>query len=532
MKPLLLRGGHLYSAQSPFATSALIAEGRFVWLGDDTAAMAYAEDAQIVDLQGALVAPAFVDAHVHLTATGLNLTGVDVSDVADADELLRRLGDQVRRHPDRIVLGHGWDETTWSNGRVPSRAELDAVAGDTPLYLTRVDVHSALVNTSLVRSCGGIEHAVGFDPEGPLTQEAHDRVRMRALSQVSAEHREAAQRAALHRAAAAGIASVHEMGGPVISDADDLRGALALGREPDLPEVVGFWGELGAHVYAQELGAYAAAGDLSVDGAIGSRTACLREVYADDGVTTGAEYIDVDEATHHLASATQMGLPAGFHVIGDRAADIVVEALERVERTLGAEAIRRAGHRLEHVEMLDARHRGVLARLGVVASMQPAFDAAWGGLDRMYAQRLGPQRAAPMNDFAAAAADGVVLAFGSDAPVTPLDPWGGVAAAVHHRTPGQGISARAAFAAHTRGGRRAAGQQATEPGVIAVDAPATYTVWAPGPLTIQRPDGRVAAWSTDPRSGTPPLPDLDAGRPECWRTVRAGVTIYDSGALP
>ena len=67
--------------------------------------------------------------------------------------------------------------------------------------------------------------------------------------------------------------------------------------------------------------------------------------------------------------------------------------------------------------------------------------------------------------------------------------------------------------------------------VLAVGAPATYAIWEPGPLAVQAPDGRIAAWSTDPRSGTPPLPDLTSGTPRCWRTVRAGVTIFDSGDL-
>lgn len=532
MRPLLLRGGHVYSAQAPFATAALIAEGRFVWFGDDTAAMAYADDARIVDLDGALVTPAFVDAHVHLTATGLALTGLDLTGARGAIDVLDQVAEHVRRHPGRAVLGHGWDETTWTDAHIPSRAELDRASGGLPVYLTRVDVHSALASSALRESCADLALEPGFDTDGPLSRDAHHRVRLVALAGISTEHRDAAQVAALRRAAAVGIASVHEMAGPSISSADDLVAALALGRQAEQPEVIGYWGELDAHDEAQRLGAHGAAGDLSVDGAIGSRTACLRQPYADDADTSGATYITTEEATEHLATATRRGLTAGFHVIGDGAADIVVHALEAVEREQGAEAVRRAGHRLEHVEMLDDHHRTVLSRLGVVASMQPAFDDFWGGPDRMYVRRLGSERAAGMNDFAGAAASGVVLALGSDAPVTPLDPWGAVAAAMNHRTPGQGISARAAFAAHTRGGRRAAGQQAHQPGILAVDAPATYAVWAPGPLAVQRPDDRVAAWSTDPRSGTPPLPDLTAGTPECWRTVRDGHTVFDAGALP
>ena len=139
----------------------------------------------------------------------------------------------------------------------------------------------------------------------------------------------------------------------------------------------------------------------------------------------------------------------------------------------------------------------------------------------MYAERLGSDRAALLNPYAALAAAGVPLALGSDAPVTPLDPWGTLRAAVDHRTPGSGLSARAAFAAHTRGGWRAAGSR--DDGELVRGAPATFAVWdLPGELVVQTPDARVSAWSTDPRSGVAGLPDLDDADPICRATVVRG----------
>ena len=143
--------------------------------------------------------------------------------------------------------------------------------------------------------------------------------------------------------------------------------------------------------------------------------------------------------------------------------------------------------------------------------MQPLFDAAWGGPDGLYAARLGADRAAAMNPFATMAAAGVSLAFGSDAPVTPADPWAAVQAAAHHRTPGSGLSPRAAFTAHTRGGHRAAGRTDRGIGTISVGAPAHLAILAAGPLVRPAADPSVARWSTDPRSRVPLLPDLDAG---------------------
>jgi predicted amidohydrolase YtcJ len=144
----------------------------------------------------------------------------------------------------------------------------------------------------------------------------------------------------------------------------------------------------------------------------------------------------------------------------------------------------------------------------------------------MYAKRLGPRRAAGLNPFARMATSGLSLAFGSDAPVTPLAPWAAVRAAVHSHEPGAHWTPRGAFAAHTRGGWRAAGEEFG--GVLAAGLPATLAVWDAGELVVEAPDGRVAAWSTDPRSGIPGLPSVepDAPTPTCLRTVVRGRTVY------
>ncbi|MGH3855264.1 MAG: amidohydrolase family protein, partial [Pseudonocardiaceae bacterium] len=142
-----------------------------------------------------------------------------------------------------------------------------------------------------------------------------------------------------------------------------------------------------------------------------------------------------------------------------------------------ASALRQCRHRLEHLEMVDPNQARLLAAWGVVASVQPAFDAAWGGAEGMYARRLGVSRAAALNPFALLEKAGVVLAFGSDAPVTPLDPWGTVRAAVAHRSPGSEIGVMEALAAHTYGGYRAAAVTDPLAGTLAPGAPASYAIW-------------------------------------------------------
>ncbi|MEZ5116721.1 MAG: amidohydrolase family protein [Candidatus Nanopelagicales bacterium] len=527
----LFRGGHVYSPADPFATAMLVDGDRVAWIGEDGAVDAHRDAVDVVvDLDGALVTPAFVDAHVHATSTGLALTGLDLtgaSSLAQALDLLERHARAARGHH---VLGHGWDETRWPEGRPPTRQELDRASYGSVVYLTRIDVHSAVASSALLAALPEIRGLDGYDDSGLLTRAAHHAARAEALATVSPAQREAAQRAALDRAVALGIGSVHEMAGPDISGEDDLRALLALAAEGGGPDVVGYWGELHGVERALALGARGAAGDLFADGALGSHTACLRSPYADDD-TWGAAYLDVADVREHVAACTRAGLQAGFHVIGDAAADTVVAGLSAAAEEVGADAVRARGHRLEHVELLADDHLRVLADLGVYASVQPVFDALWGGPDGMYVQRLGADRAATMNRFADMAAAGVALVLGSDAPVTPLGPWEAVRAAAFHHTPTQRLSVRAAFAAHTRGGWRAAG--VPDGGVLVPGAAATYAVWRAGDLVVQAPDARVAAWSTDPRSGTPGLPDLTPGvpAPACARTVVRGRQAYDDGSL-
>jgi predicted amidohydrolase YtcJ len=138
-----------------------------------------------------------------------------------------------------------------------------------------------------------------------------------------------------------------------------------------------------------------------------------------------------------------------------------------------------------------------------------------------------------MNPLASLNRAGVALAFGSDTPVTPFDPWGAVRAAAWHHNEAERLTVRAGFNAHTRGGWRAARRD--EGGVIATGAPASVAVWdVPGDLLVQTPDARVAAWSTDPRAGVPHLPDLhpDLDLPTCVMTLVAGeVAFEEPGAL-
>ncbi|WP_406150810.1 amidohydrolase [Streptomyces sp. NBC_01012] len=530
-RTVLLRGGDVHSPADPFATAMVVERGHVAWVGSEGAADAFASGVdEVIDLEGALVTPAFTDSHVHTTSTGLALTGLDLSGARTLTEalgLVRAFAND--RAETGVILGHGWDAARWPEQRPPSRAELDEAAGGRAVYLPRVDVHSAVVTTALLDLVPDVTALAGYHPDAPLTGDAHHAVRAAAHSAVTPAQRARAQRAALAHAASLGIGTVHECAGPEISDEEDFTGLLALAAEQPGPRVFGYWAEQvqdekGAR-RIRELGAIGAAGDLFVDGSLGSHTALLHEPYA-DAPHTGTGRLDAAGIAAHVTACTEAGLQAGFHAIGDAAVSAVVAGVRAAAETLGLARIRAARHRVEHAEMLTPETVAAFAELGLTASVQPAFDAAWGGPDGMYARRLGPDRAATLNPYAALLRAGVPLAFGSDSPVTPLDPWGTVRAAAHHRTPGHRVSVRAGFTAHTRGGWRAVGRD--DGGVLVPGAPADYAVWRTGDLLVQAPDDRVARWSTDPRSGTPGLPDLTPGAelPVCLRTVVLGHTVY------
>lgn len=540
MTTQLLLGGIVYSSPAtPDATALAITDGTVVWVGTDDIGRALHPDAEVIDLEGRFVSPAFVDSHVHLTDTGLALGGLDLSRATSRSDCLRELAAYVAAHPDEdVVWGMGWDASAWIDAEpgedhAPTTADLDAVAGPRPVYLARIDEHSAAASSALRERVEGLSEADGYDDEAPLVAQAHHSVRAAARALITPAGRRRAQLRALDHAAAHGVVAVHENGGPEISGIDDFRSLADLDHSVHVRR---YWGQCvatadEARAVLDETGADAIGGDLFVDGALGSHTALLAEPYTDEPHSHGVAYLSYDQVYAHLRATTEAGIQAGFHVIGDAAAAVVAQAMAAVAEELGAPALAKCGHRLEHAEMVTPQQAELFARCGVIASMQPLFDAAWGGPGQLYEQRLG-ERGATLNNFAGLAKAGVALAFSSDAPVCPVDPWATVRAAAHHHQPTSAISARAAFAAATRGGWRAAGVNDGVTGMLVPGAPAHYAVWEIEDLVVAASHANVQRWSTDPRSRVPALPDVAPGArlPQCVRTAVAGRVIYDRDA--
>jgi predicted amidohydrolase YtcJ len=500
----LLRGGRIYTPTFPAATSMLVVGDRIAAIGAADTAAAHADHADdIVELDGRLVTPGFVDAHVHLAATGFALASVDLGGAASLAVALERLRAYASEHQGPVLFAHGWDESTWPDHRHPTRHELDQIVGDVPAYVARVDSHSAVISSALLALQPDLVGRDGWSDDGRVERDAHHAARDVTHRLWTETDRTNAIRRALTHAASKGVVSVHELNAPHIAPFDDFRLISEVARHGPNVEVVPYWGQLfsGADLVA---GVRGYAGDLCMDGAIGSRTAAMNGSYSDFD-TSGHLYLDRIQVRDHVVACTQRGKQAGFHVIGDRAMQEVVAGLRAAADIVGVDVFVAARHRLEHVEMPDDDAIATMAELGIVASVQPAFDATWGAAGQLYEQRLGRDRAAPMNPYGRMHRAGVTLAFGSDSPITPIDPWAAVVAAAHHHEPAERLDTDAGIAAHTRGGRRACRDDAG--GTLVEGAAATYAVWdQQGPLDDLGPDSAL---------------------PRCFQTVVSGHVIYD-----
>lgn len=378
----------------PADARAVVWDGdRIVWVGADPDAGPPAQ--HTLHLPGAWATPGFVDAHVHATATRLKLAGIDLSSAGGAGDVVRLVGQFATSHQDDPVLGSGWDDHAWSVSALPSAEALSAAAPGRRVLLDRVDGHSCLVDAETLRAVAGDDHDTDRDPDGRATgwlrEAAAGRARAHVWSRLSATRLHRARDAAAAHAAAAGVTSLHEMGNPALGTLDD---AVAWARGDWPVEVLVWWADIDPAVALAR--GLRPGGDLFLDGAIGSRTAAIAAGYRDGPALGGLMHSD-DEVAEFFVRCTRAMVGGGVHAIGDDAIEQAVQGIERAAGEVGAAAVAACRHRIEHVELPRVDHPRRMAALGVVASMQPAFDDEWGGPDRLYARRFGPQVAAATN---------------------------------------------------------------------------------------------------------------------------------------
>lgn len=162
----LLVDGRIYSPSAPDATAMAVTDGIVVWIGEDRPGRALHPDAEVIELDGAFVTPGFVDTHVHVTALGLQLTGLDLGGARSKAECLDLVRRFAQTHDGAVIWGHGWDDSRWADA-APTTAELDAAALGRSVYLTRIDAHSALCSTALRAAVPDLASAAASPPTAP-----------------------------------------------------------------------------------------------------------------------------------------------------------------------------------------------------------------------------------------------------------------------------------------------------------------------------------------------------------------------------
>lgn len=394
------------------------------------------EDAMVLD---GFVLPGLIDAHVHLTTTGLYGAGLDFRSCRNVTELLEEIAGFLSRKADEWVIGGNFDPGRNEEGRMPTRAELDKLTGATRLLVSRADGHSCTLNSAGLEAVGLVPGTEGIEldsdgrPTGVLAQDANYEARRRFFTALPDQVVIEGQKRGCQIALSRGVTAVHEMaGGSFMGDKDFDLLILNSRSYPILVKPYLATTDM-ARVLNADLDCIG--GDFFLDGSIGSRTAAMSDTYL-DGPGRGFLYHSHEEIVDFFAQASRAGIQAGVHAIGDAAIEQAIAAIEEVFVKLGPEGAagaRRLRHRIEHFECVSPEQIDRARRLGLVASVQPMFDGYWGGPGGMYAARLG-DRAATMNPFSQIIRSGLAIAGGSDSTVTPLDPFLGMKAAIAHNS--------------------------------------------------------------------------------------------------
>ena len=408
----------------------------------------------VLDAEGAWTIPGLRDHHVHALQAALFLDRTSVAQAAGAAEALRTAVGAAPEADGRRVLV-GMRHAFWHDA--PSLARLDDATGQTPTYLVNGDLHSVWMN-----SAAFVREGFTPDPSGLVREQAAFDV-CNALHDVDAAAADGALERMAVRAAARGIVAISDLEMGWQTDAWRRRAHAGW----DLLRVAsGIYPQHLARAIAQGLetgDALDGAGLVTVgavkvvsDGSLGTRTAATGAPYRGGG--RGAMNLGRDEIVETITRAAGAGLASTVHAIGDVA----------VTAALDAFALADVPGRIEHAQLVAASDVPRFARLGVEASVQPqhALD------DRDLTDSLWADQQATPYPLRALGDAGANLLFGSDAPVSTLDPWVQIAAAVARTDDGraawrpeQAVDARTALAASTAGG--SAHPHVIEPGTIA-----------------------------------------------------------------
>jgi hypothetical protein len=457
-------------AKRPWADALAAANDRIVAVGSSAEVRKLSgAETHIIDAQGMMVLPGFIDSHIHFLEGGFGLSSVQLRDAKTPQEFVRRIGEYARTIPPGTWITHGdWDHEQWG-GELPSREWIDAVTPGNPVWVRRLDGHMSLANGAALTAAGvrsttpdvaggTIVRDAGGNPTGIFKDNAETLV-ARAVPAPSAEREDRALDAAMRYVAERGVTSVHHMG--TWADLAVFERAHGAGRQATriyAAVPIATWEKLRDTVAARGRGdAWLRIGALKgfVDGSLGSHTAAMLEPFTDSPNDRGLLVNTVEDLYRWTSGADKAGLHMIVHAIGDRAIRTQLDIYERVQRENGARDRR---FRIEHAQHVAPEDVPRFAALDVIASMQPyhAID------DGRWAERvIGPERAKWTYAFRSLLEARARLAFGSDWFVAPPTPLEGIYAAVTRRTldgahpdgwhPEQRIGVEDALRAYTTG---------------------------------------------------------------------------------
>lgn len=457
---LIIHNAKIYTVDPdlPWAEAVAMGNGRIMAVGHNDKILPLAgSQTDLLDGNGRLVLPGLTDSHVHFLQVAVRNHQISLFGMADFAALREKVGTAVSQaQPGQWVQGWGWDENLWQHP--PTRADLDDIAPNTPIALARMDMHTWWVNSAALKLADITaetpdppESKIERDQDGQPTGILREWNAIELVKRHIPEPDEATMAGWLEEA----IVLAHSLGLTGLHDQRvENEGDLSFRLFQGLNRANKLNLRLHMNIAAERLPEAAALGlqpgfgddrlwighvKSFADGTMGSRTAYMLAPFSDDPNNTGISVTSPDEIWSMAVAANQAGFPISIHAIGDRAVREVLDVCEELQGRKGAEGQGRFSpplprspaplpmpHRIEHVQLLHPDDVGRLAQLGVVAAVQPVhLQTDWPTADRVWSKRARLTYA-----FRSLLDAGTVLAFGSDAPVAPLNPMLGVFTAV------------------------------------------------------------------------------------------------------
>jgi predicted amidohydrolase YtcJ len=443
--PDLVVVGNVWTGNStaPSAEAVAVRGDSIMAVGDSAILLAGAGEATRI-IRGAMVVPGLMDDHTHFISWGETLASVDLRDASTPEEFVRRIAAFARTlQPGEWIQGGNWDHERFPGSPLPRREWVDSVTPNNPVMVSRYDGHMVFSNSAALKAAGvdrstadvpggEIVRGAGGEPTGIFRDEATNLVG-RAVPAPSESQLDSAAARAIRDAAEHGVTGVAFVTAqwPEIAALRRARarGTLTL-RVSAYPAIADWWNA------AESLRVDGPGDDMlrvagvkgMVDGSLGSTTAWFFEPFTDAPHTSGLQVTNIDSLRSWIARSDSAGLQVVVHAIGDRANAWLLDVFDSVAKAHGPRDRR---FKVEHAQHLRREDIARFAALGVQASMQPYHvidDGRWA------AKRLGPERTRTTYAFRSLLDARVSLAFGSDAPVAPLDPMLGIYGAVTRAT--------------------------------------------------------------------------------------------------